>query len=162
NLYGPTEDTTYSTYALMEKRLQSAPIGQGIANTEVYVLDQRLEPVPVGVAGEVFLGGEGLARGYLSRPEQTAERFVPHPYSQAPGRRLYRTGDLGRYLADGQLEYLGRRDHQVKLRGFRIELGEIEAALSGHESVAEAVVLVTGEQLVGCVRGASEHEVSTV
>jgi acyl-coenzyme A synthetase/AMP-(fatty) acid ligase/acyl carrier protein len=161
NLYGPTEDTTYSTYALMEKRLQSAPIGQGIANTEVYVLDQHLEPVPVGVAGEVFLGGQGLARGYLSRPEQTAERFVPHPHSQAPGKRLYRTGDLGRYLADGQLEYLGRRDHQVKLRGFRIELGEIEAALSGHESVAEAVVLVSGEQLVGCVRGASEHEVST-
>jgi len=159
NLYGPTEDTTYSTYALMEKgSKRPTPIGCGIANTDVYVLDQNLEPVPLGVAGEIYLGGQGLARGYLSAPEMTAERFVPHPYSEQPGRRLYRTGDLGRYVADGQLEYLGRRDHQVKLRGFRIELGEIEAALSGHEAVEEAVVMVTGEQLVGCVRG---HEVSS-
>jgi amino acid adenylation domain-containing protein len=150
NLYGPTEDTTYSTYALMEKgSKRPTPIGCGIANTDVYVLDQNLEPVPVGVAGEIYLGGQGLASGYLSAPEMTAERFVPHAFSEQPGRRLYRTGDLGRYAANGQLEFLGRRDHQVKLRGFRIELGEIEAALSGHESVEEAVVMVTGgEQLV--------------
>ncbi|HET7287351.1 MAG TPA: amino acid adenylation domain-containing protein, partial [Pyrinomonadaceae bacterium] len=164
NHYGPTENTVVATATIVEPTDDAGvmpPIGRGIANTEVYVLDQNMEPVPVGVAGEVFLGGESLARGYLSAPEQTVERFVPHPYSQAPGKRLYRTGDLGRYLADGQLEYLGRRDHQVKLRGFRIELGEIEAALSGHETVAEAVVLVTGEQLVGCVRGVSGGEVST-
>ena len=166
NLYGPTEDTTYSTFALIEKGSQrSAPIGTPIANTEVYLLDKNYEPAPIGVAAELYLGGQGLARGYLNQPEMTAERFIPHPYSATTGGRLYRTGDLARYLADGELEFLGRRDQQVKLRGFRIELGEIEAALSGHEAVSEAVVIVTGsaeeQRLVGCVRGVNGQAVSS-
>ncbi|HYU33714.1 MAG TPA: amino acid adenylation domain-containing protein [Thermoanaerobaculia bacterium] len=145
NLYGPSEDTTYSTYAPVERASAAAPrIGRPIAATRAYVVDGRGQPVPVGVAGELQLGGAGLARGYLGRPDLTAERFLPDPFAEksaAPGARLYRTGDLVRRLADGELDYLGRIDHQVKVRGFRIELGEVEAALASLPEVREAAVL---------------------
>jgi amino acid adenylation domain-containing protein/FkbM family methyltransferase len=141
NLYGPSEDTTYSTKALIERGGATPPIGSPIANTRVYILDKHLEPVPVGVAGELCLAGAGLARGYLNRPELTAERFIPDPFSREPGARLYRTGDLARYLRDGEIEYLGRIDQQVKVHGFRIELGEIEAVLGAHEHIREVVVV---------------------
>jgi amino acid adenylation domain-containing protein len=128
NLYGPTEDTTYSTYALIGKDNNGrVPIGRPVACSQVYLLDQQLEPVPVGITAELYLGGEGLARGYLRRPALTAERFIPDPFGRKAGARLYRTGDLARYLPDGNIEYLGRVDHQVKIRGYRIELGEVEA-----------------------------------
>ncbi|REG14197.1 amino acid adenylation domain-containing protein, partial [Archangium gephyra] len=141
NLYGPTEDTTYSTYARVPREEKREPtIGVPLKGKRAYVLDGELEPVPVGVAGELYLGGEGQARGYFGRPGLTAERFVPSPYGR--GERLYRTGDRVRWLAGGELEYLGRIDHQVKVRGFRIELGEVEAALRRHPAVAEVVVVV--------------------
>ena len=143
NLYGPTEDTTYSTYAEGDRASGLAPpIGRPLANGTAYVLDASLSPVPIGVAGELYLGGAGLARGYLHRPELTTERFVAHPFSDAPGARLYRTGDLVRASEDGTLHYVGRIDHQVKLRGFRIELGEIEAVLAKHAALREAVAIV--------------------
>jgi amino acid adenylation domain-containing protein len=143
NLYGPSEDTTYSTWAQMERAGSGAVvIGKPVSNTQAYVLDGQMQIAPVGVSGELYLGGEGLARGYWRRAEQTAERFVPHPYSRAGGERLYRTGDVVRYRADGNLEFLGRGDAQVKVRGFRIELGEIESALATHQSVREVVVIV--------------------
>jgi amino acid adenylation domain-containing protein/FkbM family methyltransferase len=140
DLYGPSEDTTYSTYAL---RTGEGPqtIGRPINNTKVYIVDHHFNPVPVGVPGEIHIGGAGLARGYLKRPELTAEKFVPDPLSAEPGARLYKTGDLARYMADGNIELLGRSDYQVKIRGYRIELGEIEAVLSQHPSVREALVL---------------------
>ena len=143
NLYGPSEDTTYSTYTLVKKGAAAAvSIGRPVANTQVYVLDVQQQPVPQGIAGELCLGGEGLARGYLQRPELTAEKFVPNPFGQEPGTRLYRTGDLVRYLAAGELDYLGRADQQVKLRGFRIELEEIQAVLNQHAAVRESLLLV--------------------
>jgi acyl-coenzyme A synthetase/AMP-(fatty) acid ligase/acyl carrier protein len=141
NLYGPSEDTTYSTFVLVPRGTGRAPtIGRPVAGTQAWVLDERLRPVPTGVTGELWLGGRGLARGYLGRPELTAERFVPDP-SGPPGARLYRTGDLARWRADGELEFLGRRDFQVKVRGFRIELGEIEERLARHPGVREAAVV---------------------
>jgi len=141
NLYGPTEDTTYSTWTRVEREDEKAVvIGRPVSNTQAYVLDAAMQPVPVGVTGELYLGGEGLARGYWRRPEQTAERFVPNPFSGEQGERLYRTGDLVRYLADGNLEFIGRSDEQVKVRGFRIELGEIESVLGTHPAVREVVV----------------------
>ncbi|HEV7398617.1 MAG TPA: amino acid adenylation domain-containing protein [Pyrinomonadaceae bacterium] len=148
NLYGPTEAAVDVTYwqcqAADESR--SVPIGKPIANLQTYVLDGRGQPVPVGVVGELHLGGVGLGRGYLGRPELTAERFIPNAFSGEAGARLYRTGDLARYLADGNLEFLGRLDHQVKVRGLRIELGEIEAVLSSHPEIGESVVLVQEDQ----------------
>ena len=142
NVYGPTETTIWSTLYQVKEATGSIPVGRPIANTTLYLLDQNRQLVPVGVPGELYIGGDGLARGYLNRPELTAERFVPHPFSDKPGEHLYRTGDLARYLPDGNIEILGRIDHQVKVRGFRIELGEIEAALAGHPAVKENVVVV--------------------
>ncbi len=147
NLYGPTEDTTYSTWALLEREDQTViPIGRPIANTQAYILDQWLEPVPIGVTGELYLAGAGVARGYLQQPELTAQRFLPNPFSREPGARFYRTGDLARYLPDGNIAFLGRADHQIKLRGYRIELGEIEAVLVQHPAVQEAVVLAREDE----------------
>ncbi len=143
NLYGPSEDTTYSTFALVQRDYENPPaIGSPLSNKQVYLLDRHMSMVPVGVAGEVYIGGEGLSRGYYDHPDSTAEKFLPNPFSDAAGARLYRTGDYARYRSDGQLEFLGRADHQIKLRGFRIELGEIEAVLGRHEAVCEAVVMV--------------------
>ena len=146
NFYGPTETTVWSTAWQVEEG-SPISIGRPIRDTRVYLLDRGFAPVPVGAAGELCIGGAGLARGYLGRPELTAQRFIPDPFAGGPGARnggarLYRTGDLARYRPDGLLEYLGRSDHQVKLRGFRIELGEIEALLRSHPAVSEAVVLL--------------------
>jgi len=121
---------------------RAIPIGRPIANTTVYILDPHLQPVPIGVTGELCLGGDGLARGYLHRPELTADKFIPHPFSDEPGARLYRTGDLGRYLPDGNIDFLGRLDDQIKIRGFRVEPREIEAALLSHPGVKEALVML--------------------
>ncbi|HEX8275905.1 MAG TPA: amino acid adenylation domain-containing protein, partial [Longimicrobiaceae bacterium] len=141
NLYGPTEDTTYSTYSLVPRGGERVTVGRPVANTQARVLDAELEPAPVGVAGELYLAGDGLARGYAGRPDLTAERFLPDPFG-APGARMYRVMDRVRWLASGELEYLGRTDFQVKVRGFRIEPGEIEAALRSHPAVRDAVALV--------------------
>jgi amino acid adenylation domain-containing protein len=155
NLYGPTEATTYSTFALVKKRVSESPsIGGPIANTQIYLLNHHLRPVPIGVPGELYIGGAGLARGYLHRPELTAERFIPNPFSVELGARLYKTGDLARYRADGNIEFLGRLDYQVKLRGFRIELGEIEAVLAQHPAVRGAS---TGNRRA---TGVSEREIA--
>ncbi|QRN99308.1 amino acid adenylation domain-containing protein [Archangium violaceum] len=146
--YGPTEGTLFTSCHRMVEVAQvgtAVPIGRPIGNTQVYVLDGAMRPVPVGVVGELYVGGDGLARGYLSRPEQTAERFVPDPFGAVPGERLYRTGDSVRWRADGVLEFLGRRDEQVKVRGFRIELAEVEGALLAQPEVKEAVVVARGE-----------------
>jgi amino acid adenylation domain-containing protein len=140
NLYGPTESTTYSTYALMLRGCR-VTIGRPIANTQCYILDANLNPVPIGVNGELYLSGAGLARGYYGRSDITNERFVTNPYSVEQGGRMYRTGDLCRWLPDGAIQYSGRVDHQIKLRGFRVELGEIENALLSHSGVREAVVV---------------------
>ena len=140
DLYGPSEDTTFSTWAQRELG-GPVTIGRVIANSRLYLVDEDLQLVPTGAIGEIVLAGEGVARGYLGRPDLTAERFVPDPFAPEPGGRLYRTGDLARYGADGQLQYLGRRDHQVKIRGFRVELGEIQARLEAHPEVVETAVL---------------------
>jgi amino acid adenylation domain-containing protein len=169
NLYGPSEDTTYSTYGLIARGGVGNPeIGRPVTNTQAYVLDEQQQLVAVGVVGELYLGGAGLARGYLGRAALTAERFVPDGFSGRAGARLYRTGDLVRYRGEGVLEYLGRADEQVKLRGFRIELGEVEAALRQHAAVREAVVLVredesSGEKrLVGYVATENNESLSLV
>ncbi|GHO80002.1 hypothetical protein KSD_77730 [Ktedonobacter sp. SOSP1-85] len=150
NEYGPTETVVgccvYEVPAGKAPEQGSVPIGKPIANTQLYVLDPQQQPVPIGIIGELYIGGLGLARGYWQRPEQTAERFVPNPFSTLAGDRLYRTGDLARYRTDGTLEYLGRLDNQVKLRGYRIELGEIEVVLNQHPRVKQSIVLVQGDE----------------
>ena len=165
NLYGPSEDTTYSTWTAVPRATGLEPtIGRPVAGGRAYVTDRRLRGVPVGVPGELWLGGAGVARGYLHRKARTAQGFVPDPFgpgtgAAAPGDRLYRTGDLARFLPDGELEFLGRLDHQVKVRGFRIELGEIEAVLETHPAVAEAVAVVSTEddpQVIAYVAGERE------
>jgi amino acid adenylation domain-containing protein len=150
NLYGPTETTIYSSagaYVRDSNSRQSVSIGKPIANTQIYLLDERLQPVPVGVTGELYIGGDGVARGYLNRPDVTAEKFIADPIGADPGARLYRTGDLARYLPDGSIVYLGRTDQQVKIRGYRIECGEIEAAIRQCPGVQEAVVIARQEIL---------------
>jgi len=159
NLYGPTETTVWSTVYPVSTSEQiessedsSVSIGRAIANTQVYILDRNLQPVPIGVPGEIHIGGAGLARGYLNRPELTQAKFIRNPFSKEPDSRLYKTGDKARYLPDGNIEFIGRIDNQVKIRGFRIELGEIEATLAQHPEVQEAVVIVRedspGEKLL--------------
>ncbi|AVH69209.1 non-ribosomal peptide synthetase [Nostoc sp. 'Lobaria pulmonaria (5183) cyanobiont'] len=144
NLYGPSEDTTYSTSAWIQKGSSNTPsIGRPIHNTQIYLLDKNCQPVPVGVPGMLYLGGAGLARGYLNKPELTANKFIPNPYTNQPGERLYKTGDQARYLPNGEIEYIGRIDYQVKVRGFRIELGEIEALIHQYPAVKETVVVVS-------------------
>ncbi len=167
NLYGPTEAAVDVTHWHCEKDspLATVPIGHPIANTQVYILDDKLNPVPLGLSGELHIGGVQVARGYLNRPELTAERFIPDPFSETPGARLYKTGDSCRWLPDGNVEFLGRQDNQVKVRGFRVELGEIETAIGRHTSVREAVVVVRedrpGDQrLVAYVAGNEGSEPS--
>ncbi len=152
HVYGPTETTTFATWHWVKEVPEDAktiPIGRPIANTTLYVLDRALQPVPVGVPGELYIGGDGLARDYLHAPEMTAARFVSAPFAEARGERLYKTGDSVRYLADGSIEFLGRIDFQVKMRGFRIELGEIETTLRAHPAVQDALVVVLDEPRVG-------------
>ncbi len=148
HVYGPTESTTFTTWycvSNVQEDTITIPIGCPISNTQTYILDSHLQPVPVGVPGELHIGGDGLARGYLNRPQLTSEKFILNPFSNSKSERLYKTGDLARYLSDGSIEFLGRIDHQVKIRGFRIELGEIEAALTTHPEVNQAVVIALKE-----------------
>ncbi|KAG0222517.1 hypothetical protein BGW42_006481 [Actinomortierella wolfii] len=148
NMYGPTETTVNATAFEITRsinNLERLPIGRPIGNTRVYVLDEHLVPVPIGVVGELYIGGPGVANGYLNRPDLTAKSFVPDPFSSEPGARMYKTGDLVRYLSDGNLVFLGRGDNQIKIRGFRVELGEIEARLLEYPDVREAIVITKGE-----------------
>jgi amino acid adenylation domain-containing protein len=165
DLYGPSEATTYATFALRAAN-GLATIGRPIANTQIYILDAEMQPCPVGVAGEIHIGGDGLARGYINRPELTAEKFVPNPFSETPGARLYKTGDLARYWPDGNIEFIGRSDHQVKMRGYRIELGEIETVLAQHPGVHECIAVVREDapeqkELVAYVVAGSEGQLNT-
>ncbi len=146
NLYGPTETTVWSAIHRVTQAQGAVPLGRPIANTQMYLLDRGFRPVPIGTPGELYIGGSGVTRGYLNRPDLTAERFIPDPFSSTPGGRLYKTGDLACYRADGTLDYLGRLDHQVKIRGFRIELGEIETRLARHPKVRDAVVVAREDQ----------------
>ncbi|HVB22530.1 MAG TPA: amino acid adenylation domain-containing protein [Ktedonobacteraceae bacterium] len=145
NLYGPSEDTTYSTYTLVEREASVITIGHPIANTQVYILDTHLQPVPVGITAELYISGDGLARGYLHRPKLTDERFIANPFRQQLNSRMYKTGDMARYLPDGSIEFLGRIDHQVKIRGFRVELGEIVETIKHFAGVRETVVVAREE-----------------
>ena len=156
NLYGPTEAAVDVTWWSCQREDRSVPIGRPVANTQIHILDERGRQVPIGVPGELYIGGVQVARGYLGRPDLTAERFVPDPFAADPAARLYRTGDLAKWRADGAIEFLGRLDHQVKVRGFRIELGEIESALVEHSAVTESVVVVRR------IDGADPHLVAYV
>jgi non-ribosomal peptide synthetase component F len=145
HVYGPTESTTFASWypvAEVAADASTVPIGRTLANTRLYILDKNLNPVPVGVPGELYIGGDGLSRGYLNRAELTAEKFIADPFDDDPASRLYKTGDQVRYRRDGAIEYLGRFDHQVKLRGFRVEPGEIESVLLSQPVVSDAVVIV--------------------
>ncbi|WXK34589.1 amino acid adenylation domain-containing protein (plasmid) [Mycetohabitans rhizoxinica] len=165
NLYGPSECTTYSTWLSIHREepwIES--IGRPIANTRIYLLDAQGQPVPLGAVGELYIGGAGVARGYWNRPQLTAERFMPDPFSMVPDARMYKTGDLARYLPDGNLQYLGRNDEQIKLRGFRIEPGEIEACLTQHPQVHDAVVLAregSDKRLVAYVEAAPDEQLAS-
>ncbi|HXQ69848.1 MAG TPA: AMP-binding protein, partial [Pyrinomonadaceae bacterium] len=141
NMYGPTETTIWSATHQVKEASHTIPLGKPLANTQIYILDQMLKPQPVGLLGEIYIGGEGVVRGYLTRPGLTAERFLPDPYSGQAGTRMYRTGDVGRFLIDGTIEFAGRTDQQVKVRGHRIEMGEIEAVLSEYPGVRESAVV---------------------
>ncbi|PSB35312.1 non-ribosomal peptide synthetase [Chlorogloea sp. CCALA 695] len=151
HVYGPTENTTFTTWYEVEDvtQLKTIPIGKAIANTQIYLLDNNLNPVPVGVTGEIYIGGDGLAYGYFNRPELTAKQFIAHPWQKSA--RLYKSGDFARYLPDGNLEFIGRKDDLVKVRGFRIELGEVETVLNQHPKVRESVVVVKEENLVAYI-----------
>src|SRR5262245_13186036 len=152
NLYGPTETTIWSTIAQVgADDSRPVPIGRPIDNTRVYVLDRHRQPVPIGVAGELHIGGAGVARGYLHRPDLTAERFTADPFARDRQARMYRTGDLARWRPDGQLEFLGRADDQLKLKGFRVEPGEVEDALARHPAVRAAAVAARDDRLVAYV-----------
>jgi hypothetical protein len=142
NMYGPTETTIWSSTHHVSRDESAVPIGRPIANTSFYVLDARRHPVPIGVPGELYIGGAGVVRGYLNRPELTAERFVADPFANGSGGRLYRTGDLVRYRGDGNVDFLGRIDHQVKIRGYRVELGEIETQIASWDGIREAAVVL--------------------
>ncbi|PSB57974.1 non-ribosomal peptide synthetase [Chamaesiphon polymorphus] len=168
NLYGPTEACIDATFWNCQREMsgQVVPIGRPIANTQLYILDRQMQPVPIGVAGELHIGGDGLARGYLNRPELTQAKFVLNPFSPDRSARLYKTGDLARYLPDGNIEFLGRIDHQVKIRGFRIELGEIEAVISSYPQVQQTVVTATtdaagNQRLIAYVVVSEEENLST-
>ncbi len=165
NVYGPTESTTFASWyqvAAIDRQTLNIPIGRPISNTEIYILDANLQLVPIGVPGEIYIGGDGLARCYINLPSLTGEKFIPNRFSASIGSRLYASGDLGRFLADGNIEYLGRRDHQIKIRGFRVELQEIESVLAEHASVCQTVVARTrGEdvqRLVAYVVPNDQHE----
>lgn len=166
--YGPTENSSITTFYAVtdpEKINRSVPIGKPISNTTVYILDKYHQPVPIGVVGEICTGGEGLAIGYLNRPEQNAEKFIQNPFSNDPESKLYKTGDLARFLPDGNIEFIGREDFQVKIRGFRIELGEIEVNLSRHPNVKDNLVVVrenqnTEKQLVAYYLSTNDREIS--
>ncbi|HEY1204980.1 MAG: amino acid adenylation domain-containing protein [Bryobacteraceae bacterium] len=157
NGYGPTEATIYATLEQVQRDTPGVAIGRPLANVRAYALDAHREPVPVGVAGELYIGGAGVARGYWKRPDLTAERFLPDPFAGTPGARMYKTGDLVRWLADGRIEYFGRLDDQVKVRGFRIELGEVEAALAAHPSLQAAAAAVREDTLVAYCRWRDGH-----
>jgi amino acid adenylation domain-containing protein len=169
NLYGPTETTIWSMSKKITKE-SSTNLGRPITNTEIYILDSDFQPVPLGVSGEIHIGGNGVARGYLHSPDLTAERFIPNPFNKVVGARLYKTGDFGRYLPDGTIDFLGRGDQQIKMRGFRIELGEIEAVLRKHPQIQDAVVIVSYSHFVEGVleafvvtdgRGLDMHQIHT-
>src|SRR5262249_33444431 len=167
NMYGPTETTIWSAVGRIAAGTDLPPVGPPIANTRIYILDDERQPVPIGVRGEVFIAGEGLARGYWNRPEATERSFGPDPFLSRPGERMYRTGDVGRFRPDGRIELAGRGDRQVKLRGYRIELGEVETALARHPAVREAAAVVRedvpGEKrLVGYVVARGEENGKTL
>ena len=147
NAYGPTESTVCTTIALIKDPQQKPPIGKPLGNFQVYILDPCLNPVPIGINGELYIGGEGLAKGYLGQPELTNSKFISNPFNDDPASRLYKTGDIVRYLADGNIDFMGRIDHQIKIRGFRIELGEIETVLSQHPQVQEGIVIAREDEL---------------
>ncbi len=144
NAYGPTEATVWSTVTEIKSVSEKPPIGRPIANTEIYILDKHLQPVPIGILGELYIAGDGLARGYLNCPELTAKKFIPNPFNCKKGAKLYKTGDLAQYRADGNIEFLGRIDNQVKIRGFRIELSEVETVISQHNNIEKAIVVAQG------------------
>ena len=145
NVYGPTENTTFTTFEAIDKAAienrEAVSIGKPISNTTTYILDSQCNPVPIGVTGELYIGGDGLARNYMHRPALTAEKFIPNPFADKPGQRLYKSGDLARYRADGSIDFCGRIDNQVKIRGYRIEIGEIENAFDALPYIREAVVV---------------------